>query len=153
MLYSRLQLHNTVVILLGNRRWPCGLVMNRQFTWGSTIPWTGPGFWTGLDSGLDSWIMAQFCTRAFSEARPTSRCPSYSPSPMQDLDFQYKCWYLISMVSSCEGHLHHEVIKNSVSGEEKCVPAFLNRSLVPRLASPLGSWWGWRQAISLRDVY
>ena len=21
---------------------------------GSTIPWTGPGFWTGLDSGLDS---------------------------------------------------------------------------------------------------
>ena len=27
---------------------------------GSTIPWTGPGFWTGLDSGLDSWIMAQF---------------------------------------------------------------------------------------------
>ena len=29
---------------------------------GSTIPWTGPGFWTGLDSGLDSWIMAQFCT-------------------------------------------------------------------------------------------
>ena len=69
-------------------------------TWtGSTIPWTGPGFWTGLDSGLDSWIMAQFCTRAFSEARPTSRCPSYSPRPMQELDFQYKCWYLISMVS------------------------------------------------------
>ena len=27
---------------------------------GSTIPWTGPGFWTGLDSGLDLWIMAQF---------------------------------------------------------------------------------------------
>ena len=53
------------------------------------IPWTGPGFWTGLDSGLDSWIMAQFCTRAISEARLTSRCPSYSPSPMQELDFQY----------------------------------------------------------------
>ena len=24
---------------------------------GSSIPWTGPGFWTGLDSGLDSWII------------------------------------------------------------------------------------------------
>ena len=24
--------HNTVVILLGNGRWPCGLGMNRQFT-------------------------------------------------------------------------------------------------------------------------
>ena len=24
------------------------------FATGSTIPWTGPGFWTGLDSGLDS---------------------------------------------------------------------------------------------------
>ena len=66
---------------------------------GSTIPWTGPGFWTGLDSGLDSWIMAQFCTRAFSEASLTSRCPSYSPSPVQKLDSQYKCLVLISMVS------------------------------------------------------
>ena len=33
-----LSIHNvtadctTVVILLGNRRWPCGLGMNRQFT-------------------------------------------------------------------------------------------------------------------------
>ena len=31
-----------------------------SLVWGSlrlapTIPWTGPGFWTGLDSGLDSW--------------------------------------------------------------------------------------------------
>ena len=25
-----------------------------QIKVGSTIPWTGPGFWTGLDSGLDS---------------------------------------------------------------------------------------------------
>ena len=31
-----------------------------QLSMGSTIPWTGPGFWTGLDSGLDLWIMAQF---------------------------------------------------------------------------------------------
>ena len=33
---------------------------------GSTIPWTGPGFWTG-------WIIVQFW---FSEARLTSRCPN-----------------------------------------------------------------------------
>ena len=55
-----------------------------------------------LDSGLDwtlDWTHGLWLNSAFSEARPTSRCPSYSPSPMQELDFQYKCWYLISMVS------------------------------------------------------
>ena len=48
-----------------------------------------------LDSGLDwtlDWTHGLWLNSAFSEARPTSRCPSYSPSPMQELDFQYKCW-------------------------------------------------------------
>ena len=99
-----------------------------------------------------SWIMAQFCTRTFSEARPTSRCPSYSPSPYASLDFQYKCWYLISKVSlwGLPTPQNHQKFSLRHSGEEKCVPAFLNQSLVPRLASLPGSWWGWRQAISLR---
>ena len=117
---------------------------------GSTIPWTGPGLWIGLDSGLDSWIMAQFeiCTRSFSEARLTGRCTSYSPSPI------CKSWILSTNASNfngvthdCEGHLthlHHEIVNNSVSGGRRnvCLLFYIDP------LSP-GSWWGW--SISLHN--
>ena len=116
---------------------------------GSTIPWTGPGFWTGLDSGLDSWIMAQFCT---SEARLTSRIALAL----------YKSWILgINANFNFNGVTVRVTCTTKSSkiqlqgGGETCA-CFLYRSLIP--GSPhsqdLGGG-GDIQAISLalRDAY
>ena len=91
-----------------------------------------------LDSGQDwtlDWTHGLWLNSALEH--------SLKPEYLVDALALCKSWILsINANQWCyfEGHLHHEIIKNSVSGGGDVCACFLYRSLVPRFASPPGSW-------------